>query len=128
MSVKIDPKVIAGIAAAVGTVTVAGVVSYNKNSKFKNWVDTEFYPEFKKIVKDNSAFAVRTTIEVALVKYPKAKIVFLNIVNAVEAGKIKLPNYIKKEILEIKDDLPNVINVLNQKSAVALNAPQDQVA
>ena len=128
MSVKIDPKVIAGIAAAVGTVTVAGVVSYNRNSKFKNWVDTEFYPEVKKIVKDNSAFAVRTTIEVALVNYPKAKIVFLNIVNAVEAGKIKLPNYIKKEILEIKDDLPNVINVLNQKSAVALNAPQDQVA
>jgi threonine dehydrogenase-like Zn-dependent dehydrogenase len=126
MSVKIDPKVIAGIAAAISTVAVAGVVSYNKNSKFKTWVDTELYPEFKKIVKENSAFAVRTGIEVALVNYPKAKIVFLNIVNAVESGKMKLPKYITKELLEIKNDLPKVINVLNQ-NAVSLNAPQAQI-
>ena len=126
MGVKIDPKVLAGIAAAVGTVTVAGVVSYNKSSKFKKWVDVELYPALVKLVKDNTAFAVRTGIEIALVNHPKAKIIFLNIVNAVEAGKIKLPKHIEKELFEIKDELPNVISILKQ-SAVSLNAPQPQI-
>ena len=126
MGVKIDPKVLAGIAAAVGTVSVAGVVSYNKSSKFKKWVDVELYPAFKKLVKENTAFVVRTGIEIALANHPKAKIIFLNIVNAVEAGKLKLPKYIEKELFEIKDELPNVISILNQ-SSVALNAPQSQI-
>ena len=119
MPVKIDPKVIAGIAAAVGTVAVAGVVAYNKSSKFKKWVDIELYPAIKKIVKENGPFVVRTGIEIALVNHPKAKIVFLNIVNAVEAGKLKLPKYIEKELYEIKEELPGVINILKQK-AIAL--------
>lgn len=123
MGVKLDPKVFVGIATAVGTVVVAGVVSYNKSLKFKKWVDIEFYPAIKIIVKENGAFAVRTGIEIALAKIPIAKIVFLNIVNAVEAGKLKLPKHIEKELYEIKDELPNVINILNQ-NAVALNAPK----
>ena len=123
MGIKIEPKVIAGIAAAVGTVAVAGVVAYTKNSKFKKWVDTEFYPALKQIVKDNGAFAVRTGIEIALINHPKAKLVFLNIVNAIEAGKVKLPKFIEKELFAIKEELPGVINILNQ-NAIALNSPQ----
>ena len=122
MAVKIDPKIFAVISAAVGTVAVAGVVAYNKSSKFKKWVDIEFYPTIKKIVKENGPFAIRTGIEIALVNHPKAKIIFLNIVNAVEAGKLKLPKYIEKELYQIKDELPNVISILNH-NAVALNAP-----
>jgi len=53
-------------------------------------------------------------------------IIFLNIVNAVEAGKIRLPKHIEKELFEIKDELPNVISILNQ-GAVSLNAPQFQI-
>lgn len=51
MAVKIDPKIFAVISAAVGTVAVAGVVAYNKSSKFKKWVDIEFYPTIKKLLK-----------------------------------------------------------------------------
>lgn len=39
-----------------------------------------------------------------------------------EAGKLKLPKYIEKELYQIKDELPNVISILNH-NAVALNAP-----
>jgi len=116
MSVKIDPKVFVGIAAAVGTVAVAGVVTYNKKASFRKWVDTELYPQVKKIVKENGAFAVRTGIEIALVKFPVAKIVFLNMINAVEAGKLKLPKHIEKELYEIKEELPNIMIAMKQKA------------
>ena len=56
MGVKIDPKVFAGIAAAVSTVAVAGVVTYNNNLKFKKWVDIDLYPAFKKTVKEEWTF------------------------------------------------------------------------
>ena len=69
----------------------------------------------KKQLKKNGPFAVRAVIEVALVKYPKSKLVFLNIVNAVgESGKLKLPKYIKKMLSEIKDELPHVVNIFSQ--------------
>lgn len=118
MNDKIGGKVIIAIAGAIGSVVAgsAGVIAYKKKPKFKKMIDEQLYPQLKIIVKENGAYAVRSIIEVALIKFPKAKIVFLNIVNAIEAGKVKLPKHIEKELFEIKKELPKVIKVLNNSS------------
>lgn len=123
MSDKINGKIVMAIAGAIGSVLVAagtaGVVAYIKKPEFKKMVNEKLYPQLVKIVKDNGAFAIRSIIEVALIKYPKAKLIFLNIVNAIEAGKVKIPKHLEKELAEIKNELPTVLDVL-QKSSLSL--------
>lgn len=118
MNLKIDTKIVLAFSGAIGTAFIAGaaggITLYKKRKEFREWIDNKMYPQVKQIVIEYGPTALRLVIEKYLVNKPKARKVFLNLVDFIENGMTKLPKALEKELYKIKDDLPSVLEELEE--------------
>ncbi|QMS84264.1 hypothetical protein [Candidatus Xianfuyuplasma coldseepsis] len=124
MILKVDSKVIMAFSAAIGTAFIAGatsgIVLYKNRSDFSEWFDNKMYPAVKQIVLENGPTALRVVIVKALEHKPAARKAFLDIVDTIEKGKVKVPKKLEKELFQIKDELPEVLSEV-EKLAIEAN-------
>jgi hypothetical protein len=118
MMLKIDSKVILALSAAIGTAFVAGAASgitlYKNRKEFREWFDNMFYPAVNQIVKEVGPTVLRFVIVKALENKPQPRKIFLDIVDFLEAGKVKLPKGLEKALYKIKDEFPPILEELEK--------------
>lgn len=118
MNLKIDSKVILAFSGAIGTAVIAGatggITLYKNHKEFREWFDNKMYPAVKQIVIEYGPTALRLVLVKTLENKPKARKVFLDLVDFIETEKIKLPRGLKNNLYKIKDEFPSVIKELEK--------------